>query len=709
MDKFDLARKYICETGVSVFLTGKAGTGKTTFLRQIVHETSKRLVVLAPTGVAAINAGGTTIHSFFQLPLCPYLPDVKELVTEYQMADKFRRMRKERKEIIKTLDLIIIDEISMVRADLLDAVDMTLRKYRHNNRPFGGVQLLMIGDAQQLSPVVTEKEKPFVAQVYSSPYFFESKALKRMGYVTLELTHIFRQKDAAFVALLNDVRQSRPSRETLRALNARLDPDFEPDDGNRWIRLTTHNRQADKVNDSKLMELAGEAHIFEAAVTGNFPENSYPAAAFLSLKEGEQVMFVRNDTSGEGRYYNGLVGTIQEIDEDENVWVSCETADGSAELIQAGTETWENIQYTLDADTGDIVQSVEGTFSQIPLRPAWAVTIHKSQGLTFDHVIIDASEAFAFGQVYVALSRCTSLEGIVLSSPITAYGIKRDAAVEDFSASFTPEETLASSLEGYKRDYEVSQMCECFDFGRLAALAGWLRKVFNESLETTYPSQYQDVLKLRDKAVEMETVGSKFAAQIRSIAGDSARIDERTRKGAAYFLPLLEEVRHQISLLNRLEIDAKDVRKKINEICEEFFEVLGVKISAMESIVKEGFSIAGYQKSVVSGVTGAATVSKEKSKKAKVQKPDIAEEESGRDLYKDNRNPQLVKELIEWRKKKYTKLGVSAFVVMHQKTLLAIADAAPQSIAELRAIKGVGDHIVKNYGEEILSITLSRE
>ena len=709
MDKFDLARRYICETGVSVFLTGKAGTGKTTFLRQIVQETSKRLVVLAPTGVAAINAGGSTIHSFFQLPFCPYLPDVKELVTEYQMQGKYRRMRKGRVEIIKTLDLIVIDEISMVRADILDAVDMTLRKYRHNNRPFGGVQLLMIGDAQQLSPVVTEAEKPYMAQVYSSPYFFESKALKHMGYVTLELTHIFRQKDASFVALLGDIRSGAPSRETLRVLNERLNPDFEPDDGRRWIRLTTHNRQADKVNDVKLQELKTEPHEYEAEIIGNFPESSFPAAQYLTLKEGEQVMFVRNDSSGEGRYYNGLVGVIQEIDSEGSVFVSCEDADGgAAQLIEVTPETWENIQYTLDPDSGDIVQSIDGTFSQIPLRPAWAVTIHKSQGLTFDNVIIDASEAFAFGQVYVALSRCTSLEGIVLSSPITPYGIVRDACVENFSASFTPEDTLVASLDGYKRDFVVSQMCDCFDFSRLAGLAGWLRKVFQESLADLYPSQYQDIITLRDKAGEIESVGGKFAVQIRRLAQDASMLDERSRKAAAYFLPLLKEIGKQIDITDRLEIDAKDVRKKIREICEEFHETLSVKTMALQTILDEGFSGEGYQMAKVCGVTGAnqggKSLKPDTKRKSEVEPEDDAIEPS-RDLYKDNRNPQLVTALIDWRRQKYTEQNVPAYMIMHQKTLLAIADSAPQTLADLKKIKGVGPHILDQYGEELLKLT----
>ena len=387
---FELAERYVTCTGKSVFLTGKAGTGKTTFLKYLTSTTTKRFVVLAPTGVAAINAGGSTIHSFFQLPLCPYLPDVKELITEYQTPERYRSLRKERIKIIRTLDLLIIDEISMVRADLLDAVDMTLRRYRRNDRPFGGVQLLMIGDAQQLSPVVKENERPFMAQVYPSPYFFHAKALQNMEYVTIELQKVYRQKDSDFLAVLNSVRENRITADVLKVLNSRVHA-YEDDEDT--IRLTTHNAQADAVNLRKLEMLPDEVKMFEADIEGDFPENSYPADFVLSLKVGAQVMFIRNDSEGE--YYNGKIGKVEEIDDKGIIMVS----DSEGNMITVTPVEWENIQYTLDEQTGEIMPSVLGKFRQIPLKIAWAITIHKSQGLTFDRVIIDAGAAFAFGQV----------------------------------------------------------------------------------------------------------------------------------------------------------------------------------------------------------------------------------------------------------------------------------------------------------------------
>ena len=309
---FETAERYIKATGRSVFLTGKAGTGKTTFLKYITETTTKRFVVLAPTGVAAINAGGSTIHSFFQLPLCPYLPDVKELITEYQMPERYRSLRKERVKIIRTLDLLIIDEISMVRADLLDAVDMTLRKYRRNDRPFGGVQLLMIGDAQQLSPVVKDNERQYMTQVYPSPYFFHSKALSKLSYVTIELQKVHRQKDADFLEILNAVRENRLTAQLLSRLNSRVGAELPAmEDGTEPIRLTTHNVRAEEVNTRKLAELPGDPYSFIAQIDGEFPEHAYPAEEELQLKPGAQVMFIRNDS--DGNYYNGKLGKVEKI------------------------------------------------------------------------------------------------------------------------------------------------------------------------------------------------------------------------------------------------------------------------------------------------------------------------------------------------------------------------------------------------------------
>ena len=387
--EIELAERYVTETGMSLFLTGKAGTGKTTFLRHIATHCPKRHVVVAPTGVAAVNAGGVTIHSFFQLPFCPYLPDIPELVTEYQMPEQQRQLRKSKIDIIRTLELLIIDEISMVRADLLDAVDAVLRRYRRSSQPFGGVQLLMIGDVQQLAPVVTEEERPFMERVYASPFFFHSKALQRLRYITIQLTTIYRQQDSHFVELLNNIRDNHFDQATLDALNARVgtkstDSTAEP------ILLTTHNYQADRVNQQRLDALKSEPFTLEAKVEGNFPDSSAPTDRTLVLKPGAQVMFVKNDGSGAHRYYNGKIGTVKELreeyDDNGDTQMAVIVDDEDSTSIHVTPERWENLRYEIDPADNQIKQIVDGTFVQYPLKTAWAITIHKAQGLTFDRV-----------------------------------------------------------------------------------------------------------------------------------------------------------------------------------------------------------------------------------------------------------------------------------------------------------------------------------
>ena len=367
--QLELAENYLRNTGVSIFLTGKAGTGKTTFLRNVLGRLNKRYVIVAPTGVAAINAGGVTIHSFFQLPLCPYLPDVPELITEYQMPEGKKQLRKSRIDILRTLDVLIIDEISMVRADLLDAVDYRLRRYRRSNKPFGGVQLLMIGDIHQLPPVVTNDEEPYISRVYASPFFFESKAFKQLRYVTIELTTVYRQQDETFLSMLNRVRENKMDRAMLDMINERYQPNVDEYFKDRKampIQLTTHNAQADRINNIKLSELKGKEHVLEAKVDGNFPESSYPTEKQLRLKVGTQVMFVKNDPQGGGRYYNGKIGVVTAIDRDENT--VCVESEG--ENIEVSRVDWENVKYDINPDDKSIRQIVDGTFVQYPLRLA---------------------------------------------------------------------------------------------------------------------------------------------------------------------------------------------------------------------------------------------------------------------------------------------------------------------------------------------------
>ena len=689
---FETAERYVLGTGRSVFLTGKAGTGKTTFLKYITSETSKRFVVLAPTGVAAINAGGSTIHSFFQLPLCPYLPDVKELVTEYQMPEKYRSLRKERVKIIRTLDLLIIDEISMVRADLLDAVDMTLRRYRRNDKPFGGVQLLMIGDAQQLSPVVRENEREFMAQVYASPYFFHSKALQKLDYVTIELQKVHRQKDEEFLNILNSIRENKISNETLAALNSRVHA--YPDTGREdVIRLTTHNAQADAVNSRKLEALEEEAVQFAAEINGDFPENSYPADEILTLKKGAQVMFIRNDTDGE--YYNGKIGVVEDIGPGDIVTVK----DTTGNLITVTPCDWENTQYVLDEESKEIKPDVIGTFRQIPLRIAWAITIHKSQGLTFDKVIIDAGAAFAFGQVYVALSRCRTLEGISLDSPIRISTIYSDMHVADFNASMPSAESVKGRLESEERHYRFDQLRELFDFDELCSRLKWLGRVWREHLSELYSSEYQGLLKRIDKAEEASKTAAAFRNQISRIEAsmmpDDDFLNERLAKAAEYFKPLTSDLRDWCLKLSESEIDNKEVRKKVKEACDETMICLDIKYRSLELILSCGFRSENYNRIK----TDCLLEDRTKTRKRRLKKLERTDNEPG------TVNEQLRARLQEWRMERFKADNVPAYTIMHQSTLMDIASFVPKTKEELLAIKGFGEAKYKKYGEDILRIT----
>ena len=553
-----LARRYVEQTGVSVFLTGKAGTGKTTFLHEIARTTAKRHAVVAPTGVAAINAGGVTIHSFFQLPFDPYLPDVKELVTEYQMPDRHKSLSKNKLNIIRTLELLIIDEISMVRADLLDAIDMTLRRYRRSSRPFGGVQLLMIGDVHQLSPVVTEAERTYMQQVYPTPYFFASKALQQIPHVTIELTTVYRQQDEAFVDLLNHVRNNRLDAETLSKLNSRVGAPQKD-----AITLTTHNRQADAINLRHMEALQGERCTFEAKLTGNYPEKSLPCDRTLTVKVGERVMFVKNDSSGGHRYYNGMLGTVTGFLHEEDK--DCiEVINDDGDVIQVGREVWESLKYTIDPATKEITQEVEGTFSQYPLQAAWAVTIHKAQGLTFDRVVIDAADAFAFGQVYVALSRCRTLEGLTLSTPLTAGVAFDDASVYNFVHSQPTFEQTAKAAGSYEQQYRMEKLMELFsiDLRDADRLLERYTKLKNRN-----PDNLERMRQLTHSLTDLQNVSERFKSQLMQL--DEAAQNERAAKGADYYRTQLQAARYAYAALLDVEIDNKEVAQAVREAGEQ--------------------------------------------------------------------------------------------------------------------------------------------
>jgi ATP-dependent exoDNAse (exonuclease V) alpha subunit len=408
--QLQLAFDFVQYTNKNIFLTGKAGTGKTTFLHQLKKVSPKRMVVVAPTGVAAINAGGVTIHSFFQLPYGPHIPDHENIPTSELNPEKpqayQKKFNREKIRLIQSLDLLVIDEISMVRADMLDAIDLVLKKYKDRTKPFGGVQLLMIGDLHQLSPVVKEDEWSLLKKYYDTVYLFSSKALQQIPSVNIELKHIYRQSDEYFINILNKIRNNQIDQQTLTELNQRYIPNFSPDEKEGYIVLTTHNASAQEINQNKLKKIKSPSEIFGADTEGEFPSFSYPTEQELELKEGAQVMFVKNDSSSLKCYYNGKIGKVIRMDEDE-VYVKC--PDDEDEIL-VKREEWQNVKYFLDEETKEVKENVIGTFTQYPLKLAWAITIHKSQGLTFEKAIIDANASFAHGQVYVALSRCKNFD-----------------------------------------------------------------------------------------------------------------------------------------------------------------------------------------------------------------------------------------------------------------------------------------------------------
>ena len=468
MNAYELAYEYVQHTNRCIFLTGKAGTGKTTFLRRLKQECPKQLTVVAPTGVAAINAEGVTIHSLFQLPPQVFLPTPearKQLFSEMQM-------RAQKQRVLRNLELLVIDEVSMVRSDLLDTIDAVLRHIKHRpNHPFGGVQVLFIGDLFQLSPVAREQEWRLMQPYYEGAYFFQAQVFRELQPVYIELDHVFRQTNGDFVEILNQVRNNALTAQSLQILNTRYLPDFEPTkQEEHYITLSTHNSKVDAINRREMEVLNGKAYTYHATIKDSFPDSMFPMDMALTLKVGARVMFIKNDSSQEKLYYNGKLGVVTSLSK-EAIHVTCE--DGTE--VNVHTETWENIRYSSDLGSDTIISEVIGTFSHYPLRLAWAITIHKAQGLTFDRVVIDAADAFAAGQVYVALSRCRSLDGVVLHTPIPSRALTNAREVLYFTNNQSDIQTTETMLPMAQTDYLSVLLCALFDFraviNRFAALS----------------------------------------------------------------------------------------------------------------------------------------------------------------------------------------------------------------------------------------------
>lgn len=622
--QMNLAWQYIASTNISVFLTGKAGTGKTTFLRKLHELSPKRMVILAPTGVAAINAQGQTIHSFFQLPFGPIIPGA-----ESAERKSYYKMGKDKKNLIRTLDLLVIDEISMVRCDLLDAIDAELRKYKDRTRPFGGVQLLLIGDLQQLAPVAKESEWQLLSSHYSTPYFFGSKALQQTPYVTIELQHIYRQQDETFINILGKIRNNTIDEATISVLNARYIPNFETSEGEEWIRLTTHNHTAHSYNEQRLQALPTTPFTFHAEIHKNFPESSYPADTELILKRGAQVMFIKNDPSRDHLYYNGKIGIVEGF-EDEGIAVFCKE-DGSHVVVPQ--LTWENTKYTIDPQSGDIKEEVDGTFTQYPLRLAWAITVHKSQGLTFDHALLDINDSFAHGQAYVALSRCRTLEGLVLSRPIDTRSVITDASVNAFiDKELLEARQTESKLPQMKYQYFLTLLNELYDFTTLKHDLRYFTRVVDEHLYTFYPDYLQQ---LKDTLPRLEaeiiSVALKFQNQYTTLMQSSAdfshdtHLQERLTASAGYFWTKIVEILDPIIIGSKLQIGNKATAKQYNNALEAFTLSYKLKRGIFSRMLSQPFSVRNYltakaQSLLDDTTTSTTTTPKKASKKSTPKK-----------------------------------------------------------------------------------------
>ena len=588
-ERLELARRIIEGTGTSLFLTGKAGTGKTTFLRNLRSSSRKRIVVCAPTGIAAINAGGVTLHSFFQLDFGPFVPGMNNGTRR-----KFS-YSKEKLRIIRGMDLLVIDEVSMVRADLLDAVDDVLRRLRDRTKPFGGVQLLLIGDLQQLAPVVREEERHLLEGRYKSLFFFDSVALQQLPYETVELNEVFRQKDADFLGMLNAIRENRADKTVLDKLNSRCIPGFNPGDDEGYIRLTTHNGIANDINRQKLDELPSQPHVFECHIEGKFPETSYPADPELTLKVGAQVMFIKNDTGMDRAYYNGMIGQVVAIDEEYGVAVRPQEG---GEIIQVLPVDWDNISYTVNPETKEIVEHKEGTFTQYPLKLAWAVTIHKSQGLTFDRAIIDVKRSFAHGQTYVALSRCRTLQGLVLVNPVSPSSIINDTSVHRFYNDHNCDDIDEAHLDMLERQYKVGLLDDLFNFRQMFAAMEGVMRLYQENFMRKFPAIVQDWVQMYEtKSREINKVADTFRHQYSRLAMEGSRseqvLGERVKAACKYFVGQLMPVVDLATKAIR-NSDNKAVRSKLQDRLELFEDLLTAKRMLLNNFISRQFSIDVY-------------------------------------------------------------------------------------------------------------------
>lgn len=688
-DEAALASWLVENTGVNIFLTGRAGTGKTTFLRRLAETSAKRMVITAPTGIAAINAGGVTLHSFFQLDF--------NAMPGASVSRRFDRFSKAKRDIIRSLDLLVIDEISMVRADLLDRVDGVLRRHRDPLRPFGGVQLLMIGDLHQLPPVVTENEAAALSERYASPYFFESHALREAGFKTVCLTHIYRQTDSAFITLLNKIRVNAVDSVDLERLNRCVGRRFE--EGRSYVRLMTHNHQARAINVQMLSMLPGPEFSFSASIEGKFPESACPGEPVLSLRKGAQVMFIKNDLQRH-EYYNGLLAEVTHVDAERIV---VRTVEGKE--MQVRMEEWVNNTFRLDDEDGEIKEVREGAFRQYPLRLAWAITIHKSQGLTFDRAVIDAASAFAHGQTYVALSRCRSLEGLSLERPLTAAAVITDPVVCAFmereeKASLTPD-----MLAGMHNSFRAGVLSDLFGFRNIGMLLEDMRRIILTRLPQEYAALGVEWAQTVDRfRTNVTDVAERFSGRFAAMAADpdSEAVRERIASGAVYFA---SELQYVADMMRRTpcQVDNRDVSARLTSLGEDIWRVITVRRGLLECFASEPLNPETYyrKKSALENNADrpARTTKKRGASPAKEKSPKKEKKQPAEVL-----NPSLYEDLTAWRRRKAAELKLPAYRVFYNAAAVSISNAVPLDVESLAMLPAVSASTASQFGSEILKV-----
>ena len=692
---FTIAANFIQYTNRPVFLTGRAGTGKTTFLKYIQANTHKQVAVIAPTGVAAINAGGTTIHSFFQLPFTPYIPERKgfeqtEGIDRHHLLGRIK-MNNDRRKVLQQLELLIIDEISMVRCDVLDAIDVVLRHFRNRyNEPFGGVQLLFIGDMFQLPPVVQEDEWRILAPHYKSPFFFDSHVLINEEPIHIELNKIYRQNEQQFIDLLNKVRNNEMDEEGFTLLNSRYNAAFQPSKDAGYITLTTHNYKADAINTEQLNKLDEAIVNYKAAITGEFYEKSYPADELLQLKEGAQVMMIKNDP--EKKYFNGKIGVVTKL-ENESIFVQCKDDPAAIEIKK---EKWENIRYTLNATTQRVEEEVIGSFEQFPIRLAWAITIHKSQGLTFEKAIIDAGAAFASGQVYVALSRCTTLGGIVLKSHITNNGLRNDERIVQFSRQKEAANQLSFALNESKKVYQSAVLNGIFNFDDITIAASAFEKFITEEVKYFNEEVITWTATLQERLTHIHGVLDKFKPQLQALVGEqyipeqNDALQTRLMAAAKYFAEQLKVV--DGFLAGSIAVtDSKQKAMVHNLLLQDVHIALLQRVHAMIGLENgynaEAFSIHRKNFRVTQLRVNAYAASNNKAQQ-KTETP----------------HPALFQQLKLVRDKIVAQKNVPVYLVASGDTLNELSTYLPQNTTELAQITGFGKAKIESYGQQFIDV-----